>query len=103
MWFHADCGDCVREAAISTVVLVSGSRYSQQSQGLPSESSPSIFLFYLVRFDTIRLLSGDIPAIIISHSPSSSIPSGKNILTSPTILHPAISSGESSGCEEEGR
>jgi hypothetical protein len=43
------------------------------------------------------------PAIMISHSPSSSSPFGRNMLTSPTILHCFRSRGPSMGLDDEGR
>jgi hypothetical protein len=80
------------------VLVIFGEQYSQQSQGFTSESFPSVFLFYFISLHgRFRTLGGAyIPAIMISHSPSASIPSGRNMLTSPTILHPLISSEESS-------
>lgn len=66
----------------------------QERQRLLGETPPSIFRFCpSASLGAIGQEEEDEPAIIISHSPSSSTPLGKNIFTSPTILHLLTSSG----------
>lgn len=84
---------------IPRIMIQSG---SQEIQGFTSESFPSIFLACSSAMITPSA-EKYVPAIMISHSASPLTPSGRNIFTSPTILHPLISSGERRGWVLVGR
>lgn len=88
-----------------------GRENAQEREGFPGVPFPPVFFGYAsattmsgpslafhavlpARAADTRSERHNAPAIMISHSPSPSFPSGRNMFTSPTILHRLICSGD---------